>query len=563
MQGSWDQSGNPYRITGNLSIALGSSLVVSEGVEVIFNGTFRIDVAGRILATGTALAPVTFTAQDTLNGWSGIRFLNSGSIQNLPSGFTHTQFSYGKAIWGTGGADPLNYGGAVWASAAGLLTFTNCTFLRCKSAQDGSAIYAKDGTNIQMTGCTIKSCESGFFGGVFVKQGNANIIDCSFETNSAVTFGAAIYLYECPQANVISCRVLDNVAGAVAGIYCFDSPLKVINSLFASNSTTMGQGGGMGVIYGTLTVTSCSFANNGSALGGGAFWLNSLDSDAQITNCIFWNNLPTPISTTSCSYILSYCSTQSQEGDATNIFGDPQFVSGAEGDFRLTASSGCIDAGTPETTGLLLPDLDLSGLDRVVDGNGDGTPRIDIGCYEWQEPVTTGILQGIVLDQSAVPVTGASVNVADQTVLTDAEGFFSFELSPGTYSLSVSAAGFEDFTLDNIQIQAGQTTTVSIELTLIVSSDDELAPQLPGLTASPNPFSASTVLRWTLKQPRMLEIFNLRGQLLTSCRLDAGNQNSWTWNGLDRHGLKLPSGIYFGRVSGKNASQTIKLLLRN
>ena len=411
-------------------------------------------------------------------------------------------------------------------------------------------------------GCTIKSCESGFFGGVFVKQGNANIIDCNFETNSAVTFGAAIYLYECPQANVISCKILDNVSGAVAGIYCFDSPLKVINCLVASNSTTMGMGGGIGAIYGSLIVTNCSFANNSSAIGGGAIWVNSLYEPALITNSILWNNLPTPIATTSSSYVLSYCSTHTQEGDATNIFGDPQFVSGAEGDFRLTASSGCIDAGTPETTGLLLPDLDLDGFDRVVDGNSDGTPRIDIGCYEWHEPVSIGILQGIVTGLEAMPVEGASVTVADQTVLTDADGAFGFYLSPGTYSLVASADGYEDFTMDNIMIQAGQTTIVSIELTLIVSSDDELSPQLPALRAWPNPFSAKTELRWELKQALLLEIFNLRGQLVNSCQVDTGNQNSWTWNGMDAHGKALPSGIYFCRVSGKNASQTIKLLLR-
>lgn len=113
VQGTWDLAGSPYRVMGNLSIEVGASLLVNEGVEVIFNGSYRIDVAGRVLASGTEASPVTFTAQDTLNGWSGIRFLNSGNIQNLPSGFTYTLFSYGKAIWGAGGSDPLNYGGAI------------------------------------------------------------------------------------------------------------------------------------------------------------------------------------------------------------------------------------------------------------------------------------------------------------------------------------------------------------------------------------------------------------------------------------------------------------------
>jgi predicted outer membrane repeat protein len=72
-------------------------------------------------------------------------------------------------------------------------------------------------------GGSIKSCDSGFFGGVYVKDGNAVITGCSFFYNTAVTFGAAIYFYSCAQAKVISCRIQDNVSGAVTGIYSYDS----------------------------------------------------------------------------------------------------------------------------------------------------------------------------------------------------------------------------------------------------------------------------------------------------------------------------------------------------
>jgi len=562
VQGTWDQAGSPYRVMGHLSIASGTSLLVNEGVEVIFEGTFKIDVAGRLLATGTSAHPISFTAQDTLNGWSGIRFLNSGGMGNLPSGFTHTQFSYGKAIWGGGATDPLNYGGAVWASNAGTLSFDNCLFIRCKSGQDGSAVYAKDGTTLLMQDCMIKSCENGFFGGVFVKDGSTVISGCSFEANSAVTFAAALYFYNCSEAKVISCKFIDNVSGAVTGIYSYDSPLKVINSLFAGNNTTMGLGGGIGAIFGTLTVTNCSFADNGSAQGGAAIWINSLDSNAQITNSIFWNNVPNAIASTSSSYVLSYCSTQSEEGDESNIFGDPLFVNPALGDFSLTATSPCIDAGTPDITGLMLPDLDLGGMDRVVDGNADSIARIDIGCYEWQLPLVNGILEGIVTDMESTPINGATVTVNGQTVQTDESGSFSMELAAGIYTLNCSATGYEDYMMENIQITAGQTTNLSIQMTLIVSNDDELAPLVPTLQAWPNPFSSQTALRWNTKGPSTLEIFNLRGQLVTSHLIQNPDTDSWTWNGLDRHGRQLPSGVYLCRMSSADVSVTMKVLLR-
>ena len=59
------------------------------------------------------------------------------------------------------------------------------------------------------------------------------------------------------------------------------------------------------------------------------------------------------------------------------------------GDLRLTDSSPCIDRGdnfvdtVPEETGLqFLPDLDLAGRPRIVDGNGDGLPTVDLGAFE-------------------------------------------------------------------------------------------------------------------------------------------------------------------------------------
>ncbi|MEA2105059.1 MAG: choice-of-anchor Q domain-containing protein, partial [Candidatus Cloacimonadota bacterium] len=62
-----------------------------------------------------------------------------------------------------------------------------------------------------------------------------------------------------------------------------------------------------------------------------------------------------------------------------NIDEDPLFVGGDPFSYELTEDSPCIDAGTPDTTGLNLPELDLAGNQRIYNG------RIDIGAYEWQE----------------------------------------------------------------------------------------------------------------------------------------------------------------------------------
>ncbi|MCK4339660.1 MAG: T9SS type A sorting domain-containing protein [Candidatus Cloacimonetes bacterium] len=61
-----------------------------------------------------------------------------------------------------------------------------------------------------------------------------------------------------------------------------------------------------------------------------------------------------------------------------NIDSIPQFVGGDPFRYELTEGSPCIDAGTPDTTGLNLPELDLAGNPRIYNG------IIDMGAYEWQ-----------------------------------------------------------------------------------------------------------------------------------------------------------------------------------
>jgi hypothetical protein len=137
---------------------------------------------------------------------------------------------------------------------------------------------------------------------------------------------------------------------------------------------------------------------------------------ATIINNIIWN-CPISLELSDSSFgnswaAVSYCDIANGQTSASvganstliwgpgNINVDPQFVSIATTNYRLRATSPCIDAGTNAMTlnwsnwsASVLNDLD--GVPRPLDGNGDGMSRYDIGAYEFLLPTADSNGDGI------------------------------------------------------------------------------------------------------------------------------------------------------------------------
>lgn len=64
-----------------------------------------------------------------------------------------------------------------------------------------------------------------------------------------------------------------------------------------------------------------------------------------------------------------------------NIDSDPLFGGSANGDYRLSGGSLCIDAGDNSVVPAEVT-TDINGLERIVDGDCDGTATVDMGAYE-------------------------------------------------------------------------------------------------------------------------------------------------------------------------------------
>ncbi len=65
-----------------------------------------------------------------------------------------------------------------------------------------------------------------------------------------------------------------------------------------------------------------------------------------------------------------------------NLDTDPLWLGSGDYPYMLSDDSPCIDAGTPDTTGLNLPEFDLAGNPRIVNG------IVDMGAYECQDSVS-------------------------------------------------------------------------------------------------------------------------------------------------------------------------------
>ncbi|MBL7738252.1 MAG: TonB-dependent receptor [Chitinophagaceae bacterium] len=87
-------------------------------------------------------------------------------------------------------------------------------------------------------------------------------------------------------------------------------------------------------------------------------------------------------------------------------------------------------------------------------------------------------LRGTVVDGILQKnLAGATVSISgiNQTVITDAEGVFRFkEIPVGSYRIVVTYAGFKEAVLDNIAVNSGKETVLTISLEALVRTESEI-----------------------------------------------------------------------------------------
>jgi len=247
---------------------------------------------------------------------------------------------------------------------------------------------------------TLDSQGGGVWGGT--------IRDCVISNNVSVYGGGAA------GATVDRCVVVGNMAADGGGLY----ECKVFNSLLYKNDALLGGGCKWG------TATGCTIVNNRAVQ-------NSATDSTILRNCILTShgterrkenldafllgqenasgNLRPTIGFPGGGGFYSHiCSLEQELTYNSSIAANPCFVDPANGDYRLRASSPCLDAGSGD---YVKPQYnrDLAGNDRVI----GSAP--DMGCFEGGvagHVVSVRIEgDGVVSRRTAVVEDGGSVSV--------------------------------------------------------------------------------------------------------------------------------------------------------
>jgi hypothetical protein len=315
----------------------------------------------------------------------------------------------------TGAATYHGYGGGMFNRNSAPIV-TNCTF---SDNQAGNHAYRTLGGGGGMY-------NEGYYGSASDPQWPV-IIGCTFSDNIADSTGeidaggGGMYNKFC-SPTIDRCTFERNLAGRGGGMVNYTDYVTITNCIFNTNSNLSGEGLG-GAIYNLAhaTIQNCTFYQNGWRLltfgaplfrpythRGGAIYDDIVGS--AIANCIFINNaadgdggaLYTDAGFHRTTLINSLFNDNSDDiygplsqYSANNLYDiDPHLVDPANGDFHLTYDSPCIDAGyaykhhnnwyspffylTDK-----VPAEDFYGDKRIVDGDGDGVPAIDIGVDEF------------------------------------------------------------------------------------------------------------------------------------------------------------------------------------
>jgi len=424
-------------VTGDLIIPDGVTLTIAPGTQVLFNGHFKIDVNGRLLAQGTESDTIYFTIKNntgfydfesTDGSWDGIDFdngltgANGAMNDNDSSYFSYCYISYAKTL-GHGGAFYINHfskirfdhcviennatvtvpgiyylGGGLYLANAG--PYLNHCRISRNFAYGGGAIWGGHSDFIiENSVITRNACipDNGLGASIYIGSSSPSILNCDIINNNNEAGSSSGIKLDHSDAVIMNCRITNNksdlsfLASAVHSEY--GKPL-LINNLIANNSQ-----------YATKFInTEDAILINNNIVNNTSFGLIFDHSVSHVYNTILWGNtsgqisfkeeygIGNDINLNNCIIKDGVDTSYLNEG-YINVYSeildvDPGFIQPTPGagkdydaltaDWTVDRFSPCINSGTVNIPDVTMPLTDLAGHPRI------NSTSIDIGAYEDQ-----------------------------------------------------------------------------------------------------------------------------------------------------------------------------------
>lgn len=282
--GHWTLAGSPYNIQNSIYIPNDSTLTIDPGVTVNFQTSFTpyLHVLGRLIAIGTQVDSIFFTATDTTDGSHGIRFYGILS-SNDTSKIEYCKIQYGKA---NGTNYYVQNGGALLFDKWSKAIVSHCYISNCQAEASysfGAAICCDSGSSPIITYNTITKCISSFYGGgIYAGNNSTPLIAYNTIVGNSAGSGGAIVMEYVKNYNINNNTIEYNSGfNGGGGIFMSSSKGTISYNNISYNYVGYGPGGGIYDANGdTVSILNNTISYNGinyPTEGGGGIVCQSTD----------------------------------------------------------------------------------------------------------------------------------------------------------------------------------------------------------------------------------------------------------------------------------------------
>jgi predicted outer membrane repeat protein len=325
---------------------------IQSAVDAAVNGDTVLVADGVYVLTAQVLMKKSLTVQ-SLNGPSATIINANGNSRAVRiSAYSGPCSLRGLTI--TGGY--AQGGSAVWADGDGPIEIIDCLIDNNTSTQNAGGISIRAISGQLMT-ALIRNCvisnnrATGHGGGLYATilsgaSGSITVEDCTISENVSAKDGGGIWS-SAPSGSVqISrCLFLSNEATRDGGgIRCMYNIL-LRDSLIVGNMAGRNGGGEHGGLVGNSYIVNCTLASNQAVNKGGG-----VNRSTVINSIVYNNSAGNHTDISADSLIFNSCASNIAGGTGSNITNAPMFLDPGNGDYRLQATSPCIDRITHKSS---------------------------------------------------------------------------------------------------------------------------------------------------------------------------------------------------------------------